>query len=326
MRAVAEQFAKILATMGVKLIGGVRFEGSGNEGVAFVLDLTQRERLHQLESDLAHINRVSMMGELAATLAHEVKQSTGAARNNARAALNFLSNNPPDLGEVREALDCVVADADRAGDIIDRIRDHIKKAPQRDDRFDLNMAISEVIELAKSAITENSVSVQTRFMDGLHPVQGDRVQLQQVVLNLVLNAVEAMGSVAAGARELLISTEQSQTNDLLVAVRDSGPGIDPESLERVFEAFYTTKSGGMGMGLSICRSIIDAHGGRLWAEANEPRGAIFCFTVPSAEKELTNRPPSTPKTAEPHEDTPVDASHQPASEDSKRRHPSKRGP
>jgi hypothetical protein len=141
-----------------------------------------------------------------------------------------------------------------------------------------------------------------------------------------LNAIEAMGSVEARTRELLVSTEQSQTNDILVAVRDSGPGIDPESLERVFEAFYTTKSSGMGMGLSICRSIIDAHGGRLWAEANEPRGAIFQFTVPSAEKELMNCPQSAPETGEPHEGTPVEASHQPASEGSKRRHPSRRGP
>jgi C4-dicarboxylate-specific signal transduction histidine kinase len=325
MRAVAEQFAKISATLGVKLIGDVRFEGSGNEGVAIVLDLTEHERLRQPESDLAHMNRVSMMGELAATLAHEVKQSIGAARNNARAAQNFLSKNPRDLGEVREALDCVVADADRAGDIIDRIRDHIKKAPIRNDRFDLNMAINEVIELAKSAITENGVSVRTRLAERMSPLQGDRLQVQQVVLNLILNAIEAMGSVEAGARELLISTEQSQTNDALVIVRDSGPGIDGESIERVFEAFYTTKSGGMGMGLSICRSIIDAHGGRLWAEANEPGGAIFQFTIPSAEKELINRPQSVPETGEPHQDTPVEASHRRASEGSKRPHPSKRG-
>ena len=176
-----------------------------------------------------------------------------------------------------------MGDADRAGDIIDRIRDHIKKAPPRKDHFDLNEAINEVIVLARSAITKNGVSVQTRLTEGLFPVQGDRVQLQQVVLNLILNAVEAMGSVEAGPRELLISTEQNQTGGVLVAVRDSGPGIDPEHLERVFEAFYTTKSSGMGMGLSICRSIIDAHGGRLWADANEPRGAIFQFTLPGAE-------------------------------------------
>jgi C4-dicarboxylate-specific signal transduction histidine kinase len=284
------------------------------------------ERLLDVKMELAHASRVMILGQLTASIAHEVKQPIATARNNASAALNFLDKQPPDLGEVREALDCIVADADRAGDIIDRIRDHIKKAPPRNDRFDLNMAINEVIELAKSAITENGVSVQTRLAERMNPIQGDRVQVQQVILNLVLNAVEAMGSVDAGARELVISTEQSQTNDILVAVRDSGPGIDPESLERVFEAFYTTKSGGMGMGLSICRSIIDAHGGRLWAGANEPGGAIFQFTVPSAEKELMNRPQSAHETREPHEDAVVVASHRPASEDSRRPHPSKRGP
>ena len=140
--------------------------------------------------------------------------------------------------------------------------------------------------LAQSVTIRNNVSVQTRLADGLFPVLGDRVQLQQVVLNLILNAAEAMGSVEEGARELLISTEEDQTG-VLVAVRDSGPGIDPEHLDRVFEAFYTTKSSGTGMGLSICQSIIDAHGGKLWAEANEPRGAVFQFTLPGAEAELT---------------------------------------
>jgi signal transduction histidine kinase len=209
------------------------------------------------------------------------------ARNNARAAQNFLDLRPPDLGEVREALSCVVGDVDRAGDIIDRIREQMKKAPPRKQRFDLNAAINEVIVLARSAITRNGVSVQTRLADGLLPIQGDRVQLQQVVLNLTLNAVEAMGSVEAGTRELLISTEQHHAG-VVVAVRDSGPGIDPTHLERVFEAFYSTKSSGVGMGLSICRSIIDAHGGRLWAAANEPRGAVFQFTLPGSERELTN--------------------------------------
>ena len=136
--------------------------------------------------------------------------------------------------------------------------------------------------MGQSAIIKNGVWVQTRLSEELLPIHGDRVQLQQVVLNLLLNAVEAMGSIEAGARELLISTEQDRT-DLLVAVRDSGPGIDPSHLERVFDAFYTTKSSGMGMGLSICRSIVEAHGGRLWAEANEPRGAIFEFTLPAVQ-------------------------------------------
>jgi len=193
---------------------------------------------------------------------------------------------PPDLSETREALACVVGDVDRAGDIIDRIREQMKKTPLRKERFDLNTAINEVIALARSVITRNGVSVQTRLADGPFPVQGDRVQLQQVVLNLVLNAVEAMGLVEAGARALSISTEQDHTG-VRVAVCDSGPGIDPTHLERVFEAFYTTKSSGTGMGLSICRSIIDAHGGRLWAEANEPRGAVFQFTLPGAQTMLT---------------------------------------
>jgi signal transduction histidine kinase len=176
-----------------------------------------------------------------------------------------------------------VGDADRAGDIIDRIRDHIRKAPPRKARFDLNNAIDEVIVLGRNAIAKNGVVVQTRLAEGLHAVQGDRIQVQQVILNLVLNAVEAMGAVEAGPRELLISTEQTEVNGVLVAVRDSGPGIDLAHIERVFEAFYTTKSSGAGMGLAICRSIIDAHGGRLWAEANEHGGAIFQFTLPGVE-------------------------------------------
>jgi PAS domain S-box-containing protein len=246
-------------------------------------DIEDRTRalaqLEQMQSNFAHMNRVSMMGELAASLSHEITQPIASARNNARAAQNFLNMQPPDLGEVREALSCVVGDTDRAGDIVDRIRDHIKKAPPRQDQFDLNAAINEVLVLARNTITKNGVLVWTRLADGLFPVRGDRVQLQQVVLNLILNAVEAMGSRETEARELLISSEQDHTG-VLVAVRDSGPGIDPDHLERVFQAFYTTKLSGTGMGLSICRSIIDAHGGRLWAEANEPRGAVFQFTLP----------------------------------------------
>lgn len=245
----------------------------------------EQERLRQLESDLAHMNRLSMMGELAASLAHEIAQPLATARNNARAAMHFLDRSPTDLGEIREALACVVDDADRAGDILDRIRDHIKKAPPRKDRVDLNKAITDVIALAQGAIFKNRVTVETYFTEGLSDIRLDRVQLQQVVLNLILNAVEAMGSIAEGARELSITTKQYEAGDVLVAVRDSGPGIDPGCLARVFDAFYTTKSSGVGMGLSICRSIIDAHGGRLWAEPTEPRGVVFQFTLPSVEKD-----------------------------------------
>ena len=239
------------------------------------------EELHKAQADLAHIARVTTLGGLAASLAHEITQPIASARNNARAALNFLDQEPPNLGDVREALSCIVGDADRAGDIIDRIREHIKKTPPRKIRFDLNQAIDEATVLARSAIIRNGVSVQTRLADGLLPVHADRVQLQQVVLNLILNAVEAMGSVEAGTRELSISTAQEQTG-VRVTVRDCGPGIDPTHLERVFEAFYTTKSNGTGMGLSICRSIIANHGGRIWAAANKPRGAVFRFTLPGA--------------------------------------------
>ena len=285
------------------------YRGTGTDVTALVRAQEAHERLRRLESNLAHMNRLTMMGELAASLVHEISQPIATARNNARAAVRFFDRNPPDLGEVREALECIVSDADRAGDIIGRIRDHIKKAPPRKGCFDLNKAIDEVVALAESEITTNGVSVQARLAEGLVPVQGDRVQLQQVVLNLILNAVEAMSTVESGPRELLISTEQTQSGGTLVSVRNSGPGIDPDHVDRVFEAFYTTKSSGVGMGLSICRSIIDAHGGRLWADMNASRGAVFCFNLPGAGEELTNSVRPAQLTREPHEDAVSDPAH-----------------
>jgi PAS domain S-box-containing protein len=258
------------------------YRGTGTDVTAIVRGQRAEASLQTAQAELAHVSRVMTLGQLTASIAHEVNQPIGSARNNARAALNFLDRSPPDLGEVREALGCIVADSDRAGGIIDRIRDQIKKVPPRSDRFDLNQAIEEVIGLAQSMIVERGVSMQTRLTRGIAPVHGDRVQLQQVVLNLILNAVEAMSSVEAEERELLISTDQSGASGVLVAVHDSGPGIDPNHLELVFEAFFSTKSG-MGMGLSICRSIIAAHGGRLWATSKEPRGALFQFTLPGGE-------------------------------------------
>ena len=266
-------------------------DGELVEMVATHVDVTERkraqkeqERLGELEADLAHVNRMSMMGELAASLAHEILHPIATARNNARAGMRFLEMSPPNLAEVKEALACVVRDADRAKDIVGRIRDHIKKAPPHRELFDLNEAINEVIVMVRSTIVNTKVSVRTRLMEVL-PVLGDRVQLQQVVMNLVLNAVEAMSSVAESVRELSIETQQSETGGILVAVRDSGPGIDSGHLERVFEPFYTTKTSGVGMGLSICRSIIDAHGGRLWVGANHPQGAVFQFTLPAAHED-----------------------------------------
>jgi len=233
----------------IETIGRPAFSASGElvEIVTTQIDVTERKRareehkrLLQLEADFAHMNRVSMLGELAASLSHEIMQPIASARNNARAAQKFLEMEPPDLGEVREAVASFVSDTDRTGKIIARIREQIKKAPPRKERFDLNAAIDEVIILARSATNRHGILVEMRLADGLSLVAGDRVQLQQVLLNLILNAVEAMGSVEAGARELLISTEQDRTG-ALVAVRDSGPGIDPTHLKRVFEAFYTTK-------------------------------------------------------------------------------------
>jgi PAS domain S-box-containing protein len=261
------------------------------EAICTVVDVTERkraqdehEKLRKLESDLAHMNRLSVMGELTASLAHEITQPIASARNDARAAQNFLNKQAPALDEVRRALAGIVGNADRASDIVDRIRDNIKKAPPRKTYFDLSEAINEVIGLARNAITDNKASVQTCLAEGALVIHGDRVQLQQVLLNLILNALEAMGSVEAGARELLVSTERDHTG-VRVTVRDSGPGIDTTQLERIFEAFYTTKSSGTGIGLSICRSIIDAHGGKLWVEANEPCGAVFQFTLPAAQED-----------------------------------------
>jgi C4-dicarboxylate-specific signal transduction histidine kinase len=257
------------------------------EVVSTQVDVTERkgagneqEGLRQLNADFAHLNRLRIMGELTASLAHEITQPIAAARNNAQAALNFLDKEPPDLGEVREALAGILDDANRAANIIDRIRDQVKKAPARKERFDLNLAINEVIALSKSAIAKNTVSLQVDFERGLLLVTGDRVQLQQVALNLILNALDAMSSVEAGRRQLTVSTEKLRTDDVLVTVRDSGPGIERNSRERVFDAFYTSKPNGMGVGLSICRFIINAHGGRLWTDANGAQGAAFHFTIP----------------------------------------------
>jgi C4-dicarboxylate-specific signal transduction histidine kinase len=235
--------------------------------------------LQRTMAELTHMNRVATAGVLSASIAHEVNQPIAATVTNAQSALRFLDGRPPNLEEVRLALADIITDSDRAGRIIGRIRDLIKKAPPHQDRLDINEAIREVIVLTHGEAMKTGVSVKTELAEGLSLIQGDRVQLQQVILNLIINAVEAMSGVGVGSRELLIRTCNAEPDGVHVAVRDSGPGLAPTNLERLFEAFYTTKPSGLGMGLSICRSIIEAHGGRLWATANVPQGAIFQFTL-----------------------------------------------
>jgi PAS domain S-box-containing protein len=274
------------------LVGQASLDKMSEQGVAFVLDLTERKRAEaeardserryrMVQMELAHANRFATMGQMSASIAHEVRQPIAATATNAAAALRWLGRQPPDLEEVRQALVRIVESSHRAGDIIEQIRALIKKAPPRKDRVDVNEAIREVIELVRGEAASTGVAMQARLADDLPLIHGDRVQLQQVMLNLIINAVEAMSGNTEAARELLITTDAAEPDGVLVSVRDSGPGLAPPVLEHLFEAFYTTKPTGLGMGLSICRSIIDAHGGRLWAEANEPRGTIFWFVTPT---------------------------------------------
>jgi len=254
------------------------------EFVGTVMDVTERRRAEEERQALAHANRVTTVGQLTASIAHEVNQPIAAVVTNAHAALRWLNMQPSDPEEVRQALDRIVKAGRRAGDVISRMRALVRKAPPRNDPLDINEVIREVIALTRSELDRTGTELQTRLADGLPLVPGDRIQLQQVMVNLILNAVEAMSGSDEGSRELLISTEEDGANGVRIAVRDWGPGLKPESLDRLFDAFYTTKPDGMGMGLSICRSIIEAHGGRVWATANVPQGAVFQFTLPQQER------------------------------------------
>jgi C4-dicarboxylate-specific signal transduction histidine kinase len=267
------------------LVGVARFEETGNQAVAFVVDLTARKRA---ESELAHANRVATMGQLTASIAHEVNQPIAALLTNAETAVRWLARQPPNSERVKPLIDRIISDGKRAADIVSRIRDFSKKAPARKGGLEINEAILEIVKLTRSAMSDHSVLVKMQLSEGLPPILGDRVQLQQVMLNLIMNAIEAMSEVREGSRELLISTSEVESGGVFVAVSDSGPGLPLTNLARIFEAFYTTKSSGLGMGLSICRSIVEAHGGRLWATRNDPHGAVFCMMLPVGEKALEN--------------------------------------
>ena len=235
------------------------------------------EALRDAQMTLAHVTRVATLGEMTASIAHEINQPLGALVNNANACLGWLSTE--NLEEVRNSVELMLDDAQRASEIITRIRSLVKKAPPQKDWLDINQTIREVIGLARNEIQRNGVALETQLSDDMPLIFADRIQLQQVMLNLMMNAIEAMTQVTT-PRELLISSEADDSKGVVVVVRDSGPGLDSKSLERLFEPFYTTKPQGMGMGLAICRSLIEAHGGRLWATTNAPHGAVFQFTLP----------------------------------------------
>jgi PAS domain S-box-containing protein len=274
------------------LVGSASVAGSPDQSISFVLDLTERKqaeaeareserRYQEMQLELAHANRVSTMGQLTSSIAHEVSQPISAVAINAGAALNWLRRKPPDLEEARASIEAIVRDAHRSSEVIGQLRALFKKAPPRKEHLDLNKAVDEVIVLTGSEALKNGISVKTQLADGLPPIEGDRVQLQQVLLNLVVNAIQAMATIPDGAGDLLITTAPAGSDSVLVRVADSGPGLDPQMIEHVFDPYYTTKPHGMGMGLAICRSIIEAHNGRLWASANEPSGAVFQFTLPA---------------------------------------------
>jgi PAS domain S-box-containing protein len=284
------------------LIGGAMFKSGGNEGVAFVLDLTEQRRseeeLQKAQAELAHVARITTLGELAASIAHEISQPLGAVVNSASACLRWLAAH--NLEEARQSASRVVQNGQRAGEIIKRIRALVQKTPPEKESVDINETINEVIAMASSEVQRSHVSLQTELANHLPFIRGDRIQLQQVLLNLIINAVEAMSRLSGGPRQLRVSSQEvtevtDESNDctpsryealshveathILIVIRDSGPGMDPKDAERIFDAFYTTKQQGLGMGLAIGRSIVEAHGGRLWA-TDTGQGAVFQLVLP----------------------------------------------
>ena len=237
----------------------------------------ERERLRQLEADLVHINRISIVGELAASLAHEINQPIGAAVTNAEACLRFLDRDQPDLPEARETALEMVRDASRAAVIIDRVRSLYRRGSSRQEMVDVNEVIREMVVLLHNEARRHSVAIHTDLAEGLPKVMADRVQLQQVLMNLMLNGIEAMRDTTG---ELSIQSQLAEDGQLLISVTDTGVGLPPGDVDHIFNAFVTTKPQGTGLGLAITRSIVESHGGRVWATANSGRGATFQFTLP----------------------------------------------
>jgi C4-dicarboxylate-specific signal transduction histidine kinase len=273
----------------IHAVGHPVFSASGQliEFLGTSIDVTdrkraeeEREKLRQAQADLAHVSRVTTMGELSASLAHEIKQPIAAAITDANTCLRWLARDEPDLEEAREAAMRVVKDATRASEIVNHVRLLFKKSTSQRELVDVNEVIREMIVLLRNETTRYSVAVRTELAEDLPQTMGDRVQLQQVMMNLIMNSIDAMRE-ADGTRELAIKSHAAENGHLMVVVSDTGVGLPPQQTEQIFNAFFTTKLHGTGMGLSISRSIVESHEGRLWAAGNSPRGTSFYFTLPT---------------------------------------------
>jgi len=266
------------------LVARAIFEWNRDEGVAFVLDLTERKRvegaLRDAQANLAHVVRVTTLGELTASIAHEVNQPLAAVVANAEACLRWLDRATPDLNAARRSVELIVNDGNRASEVVRRVRALANKTGIEKVPLDVNDVVRETIPLVQRELISHQVLLRMELAPALPMILGDRVQLQQVIINLVMNGIEAMQSVKDRPRELVVRSGQDESGQALISVADCGARIAAENVDQLFNSFFTTKSGGMGMGLSICRSIIEAHGGRLWATANVPHGATFQFTLP----------------------------------------------
>jgi C4-dicarboxylate-specific signal transduction histidine kinase len=269
---------QVVAHHSVTQSGEVEFVGA-------VMDITERKRaeeaLDRVRLDLAHVSRVSTLGQMAASIAHEINQPLAGIVINGNASLRWLASDPPNLREAQEATRRIVRDGQRAGDVIARLRSLFRREGSPSEELGLNEVVQEVIAITRGEVQQGGAVIRSRLAEDLPLVAGDRIQLQQLMLNLIMNAIEAMSEVRDRLRQILISTERGEGNEVLVSVQDSGVGLDPESKEKLFDAFHTSKSVGMGMGLAISRSIVEHHGGRLWAVSNNGPGATFLLTIPT---------------------------------------------
>ena len=289
------EFRIVLPDGSIKHLHGVGrpvLSAAGNidDYIGTTMDITERKRgedaLRTAQADLTRVARLTTMGELAASIAHEINQPLGAIVASSNACLRWLEKDQPQLDEARRAAERVIRDGHRAGNIIKSVRALLGTSAPDMTELDINDAIREILILTRSELHVHNVALETELSDGLAPVMGDRGRLQQVILNLVMNAIEAMSSNTNELRVLRVQSRGDAPGTVLIAIEDSGPGIAPEIMDRLFETFFTTKPTGMGMGLSICRSIVNAHGGRLWVSPVSPRGAVFQFTVPIAAKDV----------------------------------------